>query len=53
MSGIGLIDLNQAIKIKKSCFSVMSVTHLISMLIGLQIAYKAGVLNLCLNMYPI
>ena len=30
----------------------MSMTHLISILIGFHIAYAAGVLNLSLNMYP-
>jgi len=30
----------------------MSVTHLISILIGFHIAYTAGVTNLSLKMYP-
>ena len=30
----------------------MSMTHLISILIGFHIAYTAGVPNLFLNMYP-
>jgi len=30
----------------------MSMTHLISILIGFHIAYTAGVPNLSLNMYP-
>jgi len=30
----------------------MSVTHLISILIGFHIAYTAGVPNLALNMHP-
>ena len=30
----------------------MSITHLISIIIGFPIAYTAGVLNHSLNMYP-
>jgi len=50
-----LIDLNQ-IKNKKNHIvlevCVMSMTHIISILIGFHRAHTAGVPNLSLNMYP-